>query len=151
MYGILAILAAFSVWPYLRTVGFEPMAFDDAVWISRGLWGRPDWADWVWGTRQLGVGYRPVTALTYTLDSALAGFAMPLYRCTDLLLHVAAGMLVFAVFRRLARDTAGSASPHDLFLDNDHLTVDGHRVVAELLKRPIADPLHGRAPASGRP
>ena len=86
------------------------MAYDDAVWISRGLWSRPDWAEWVWKTRHLGVGYRPVAALSYTMDAAVAGLTMPVYRCTDLALHVAAGILVFVLFRRLARDAAGWTS-----------------------------------------
>lgn len=38
------------------------------------------------------------------------------------------------------------ASPSDLFVDHDHLTIEGHRVVAGLLVDPVAALLSSRAP-----
>ena len=103
----LAVLLALGSWPWLSGLGLWPMAPDSGLWIERGAPIDPEWTSWVFGTRHFHVGYRPVTALTYTLDYLVAGLDPFVYRATDLALHLAAAVGVFAVFRRVFR----AASP----------------------------------------
>ena len=102
----LAALLALGAWPFVSGLGLWPMAPDSGLWIARGAPIDPDWSQWVFGTRHFHVGYRPVTALSYTLNYALWGLAPLPYRVTDLLLHLAAAIGVFAVSRRLFREAS---------------------------------------------
>ena len=92
----LALLCAVAVVPWLGFLSLGPVALDSAEWIARGNSGNPDWADWVFGTQHFGVGYRPIAALSFTIDHAIAGFAPWIYRATDLALHATGGLLVCA-------------------------------------------------------
>lgn len=102
----LAALLALGAWPFLAGLDLWPMAPDSGLWIARGAPTDPEWAQWVFGTRHFHVGYRPVTALSYTLNHALGGLAPLPYRVTDLALHLTAAVAVFAVSRRLFRDAS---------------------------------------------
>jgi hypothetical protein len=99
----LLVLCLLSLWPYTSELAFGPAATDDAWWVSRGAIGNPGWLSWDFATQHF-VGYRPVAALTFTLDSLLAGGGLRpwVYRLTDLVLHPLAGLGVYAVFRGIA-------------------------------------------------
>ena len=59
--------------PWLRYVNFRPMTADAVLWIARGAPLAPDWREWVFASRHFNVGYRPVTALSYTFDWWIGG------------------------------------------------------------------------------
>ena len=44
----------------------------------------PDWAEWVFATRHFNVGWRPLTALTFTANYLVGGLEPLVYRATDL-------------------------------------------------------------------
>ena len=83
----LVLALALGLWPHLESVGFAPMTLDSVLWISRGALYQPDWAEWVFRTHHFNVGYRPVSALSYSLDYAIGGLNPVIYRLTDLALH----------------------------------------------------------------
>jgi hypothetical protein len=97
----LVLLLAAGSWPWLGTLGYWPMAPDSGTWIERSRLGASDWAEWVFATQHFGVGWRPLTALTYTLNHAVGGFEPLFYRATDLGLHLTAVLLMYVTFRRL--------------------------------------------------
>jgi len=97
----LVLLVAGCSWPWIGGLEWWPMAPDSGTWIERSRLGAPDWAEWVFATRHFNVGWRPLTALSYTLNHALGGFEPLGYRATDLGLHLAAAVLLGLVFRRL--------------------------------------------------
>jgi len=97
----LAAVVVLGLRPYMFAVTSWPASRDAALWILRGMPANPEWASWVFGSKHF-VGYRPLAALTYTLDSLVAGFAPWAYRLTDLVAHVLCILLVYALYRRLA-------------------------------------------------
>ena len=102
----LALLCALAAWPYLPLLGLGPLALDSAEWISKGATFNPNWQEWVFGTRHFGVGYRPVTALSFTLNQALGGFEPAAFRVVDLVLHLLSGLLVYRLYCSLAHSQA---------------------------------------------
>lgn len=96
----LAAILAVGLWPHLYVLQLSPVSRDDVVWITKSATTAPNWVEWVFRSEHF-VGFRPMTALSYTLDSAIGGTAMLPYRATDLLLHLGAALLVYAVYRRL--------------------------------------------------
>jgi hypothetical protein len=96
----LLILVAVGLWPMLYVLTLAPVSRDEVLWITRGSYTASRWWDWVFNQSHF-VGYRPVTALSYTLDSLVGGFHMLPYRATDLLLHALAAVMVYLVYRRL--------------------------------------------------
>jgi len=96
-----ALLALACTWPYFETLGFWPMTGDPALWIGRGTAVDPDWFSWVFLGDHFS-WYRPLAALSFTLDHALGGLNPLVYRLTDMGLHIAAGYLVLRLGRVLA-------------------------------------------------
>jgi len=96
-----AVVSIASVWPYLFALPLWPMSRDGTLWILRGMPTNPDWAGWVFASRHF-VGFRPMTALSYTLNHAIGGFAAPGYRLVDLALHATCALLVYLLYRRIA-------------------------------------------------
>jgi hypothetical protein len=96
------VLLVFGLWPYHEVLGWLPWGADATKWVFRGALDQ-DWWAWAAGSKHF-VGYRPVTALSFTLNQALTGFAPWGFRITDLGLHLGSGALVFAVFRALTGD-----------------------------------------------
>ncbi|MCA9568944.1 MAG: hypothetical protein KC656_13940, partial [Myxococcales bacterium] len=94
-------------------------------WVIRGAPDRTAWADWVFATSHF-VGYRPVAALTYTLDYAWGGWGPEVYRATDMVLFGLATVAVGALFRALV----GRA---DVFMVLAALIFAGHPVVEEIV------------------
>jgi len=101
---VLAVLMALAAWPWLGTLSLAPVTRDGAMWIARGSLAGPDWFRWVFLTSHFNVGYRPLTAFSYTVISAVAGLDPWLYRLTDLLLHLWVGLSIYLLWRVLARE-----------------------------------------------
>lgn len=101
---VLTGLMALGAWPWLSTLALEPVTRDGAMWIARGSLAAPDWFRWVFLTSHFNVGYRPLTAFSYTVISAVAGLDPWLYRLTDLVLHLWVGLSIYMLWRVLARD-----------------------------------------------
>jgi len=123
----LAITIFIGVRPYLANLDVPPMTTDGVLWVVRSAPPQPespdgptgsnrsdspgwsgwttwnDWSDWAFRAQHFGVGHRPVTAISYTLDHLVGGLAPFAYRATDLGLFALAGLLVYALFRALAR------------------------------------------------
>jgi hypothetical protein len=100
-FALLALLVV-AARPYLYAIPLWPVSRDAAEWIVRGAPETPGWSDWVFATRHFSVGYRPLTALSYSAVHAAGGFAAPPQRGVDLALHLTCIALVFVLFRRLA-------------------------------------------------
>ena len=66
MWMLILGVAALGIWPYLGELGRIPMTADGRIWLEKGHPGAEGWFAWVFETRHFQVGYRPVTAVTYT-------------------------------------------------------------------------------------
>ncbi|MBA2320772.1 MAG: hypothetical protein H0V89_06415 [Deltaproteobacteria bacterium] len=94
----LAVVCLVGIWPHLYVLGLWPESRDAVIWITRGDPFSLGWPRWVLLSDHF-VGWRPVTAFTYTLNGFFGWAAFP-YRVTDLALHVGCAVLVDRVFRR---------------------------------------------------
>lgn len=95
------VLLLAGAWPWLFAIPLRPTSRDAVGWITRGAPGAEGWLQWIFATRHFQVGYRPITAASYACNGLLGGFSAPVYRITDLGLHLGAGLLVGALCRRL--------------------------------------------------
>jgi hypothetical protein len=102
--GLLLVLIL-GAWPHLFALSLQPESRDAVLWITRSATSNPTWERWVF-LRDHFVAYRPVTALSYTADSVIGGFAVEPYRATDLLIHLACAVALFVLARRLAPKAA---------------------------------------------
>lgn len=110
--AILLLLLLAAVWPYRYALPLLPISRDAILWVTSADPARGDFWDWTFATRHFRVGYRPLTALSFTLDHLIAGHRPLLYRITDLLLHAGCVLATWAVFRRLwAPDPPQGAAP----------------------------------------
>jgi hypothetical protein len=100
--ALLAALVVVASWPYVGVLGLWPMATDTGLWLERGDPASAGWVEWVFGTQHFGVGYRPLTALSFTLNAWIDPASTLLLRSTDLGLHGALALLVAALARQLA-------------------------------------------------
>ena len=98
--SLLAVLVVGS-WPYWVNLQYGPMGSDSADWVVRGATDRPDWSEWVFRSSHL-AGYRPVAAISYSLNYLISGFEPASYRLLDIVLHVSVAFLIFVLYRRLA-------------------------------------------------
>lgn len=98
--GILLIVLA--VWPYRADLALHTSETDGVVWMTRGAPWNPGWLDWALHEAHF-VGWRPLTALSFTLDGWIGGRGWPaaVYRVTDTLLHVLAVLGLWPVARAL--------------------------------------------------
>lgn len=93
----LCALAGWWLWAMRPVLGLPPASKDALIWLRRGL--GPNWLTWAMA-REHFVGYRPLTALSYTANGALGGVSTLSFRAVDLGLYVAAGGLLYALARR---------------------------------------------------
>ncbi|MBI5863004.1 MAG: hypothetical protein HZB38_00555 [Planctomycetes bacterium] len=98
--AILAVLAIGS-WPWVGLLTLMPQTYDAAVWVVNGLPSNPSLWEWVFRGPHF-IGYRPLTALSFTLDGCLWGLNPVGHNFTNLLLHLATALAVFCTARRLA-------------------------------------------------
>ena len=98
---MLVALAAIATWPFLPSIRDGPMTADAATWMARSAVFQPEWLRWDLATPHF-IGYRPLVALSYSLNSALGGLDPLGYRVFDIGLHVVAALLLYAAYRGLA-------------------------------------------------
>jgi hypothetical protein len=103
-------LLVLGLWPWVGELGILPVAADSHFWIARGASFEPDWAEWVFATPHFRIGYKPVTAFSYTLNELAFGLAPWVYRVTDLLVFAFAACGVFALSRALRARTQGAVA-----------------------------------------
>ncbi len=101
--GLLLVLVWMGLWPYHNLIQHIPWGPDSAKWVDRGTADDPNWIQWVFSTKHF-IGYRPVAALSFVINAALTGYEPWGYRVTDLALHLAVGVALFDVHRRLTGD-----------------------------------------------
>ena len=129
-----ALVCGQRIRPYLWVLTVWPVSRDATIWISRGATVLlPVGKIGLLRTNHFNVGYRPVTALSYTADYLIGGFAAWPYRLTDLGLHLLSAVLVYLTYRRLAPKLApwGGVLAAGLFAM--HPVVD--QVVPQLARR----------------
>ena len=102
--ALLSLVVAAGAWPWLGELQRWPMTPDSVTWIERAAPGTDwnGWLEWTFLTSHFDVGWRPLTALSFTADRLLGGLEPLPYRATDLALHLLAAWLVAASARRLA-------------------------------------------------
>jgi len=83
-----------------------PFLYDDECYLleNRDL-------QTLWPPRYLAGNTRPVLFLSFALDHALSGFSAPAFHLTNILLHLAAGLLLFALLRRCLSAPAFAGQP----------------------------------------
>ncbi|NCG20128.1 MAG: hypothetical protein GWP91_14055 [Rhodobacterales bacterium] len=87
--------------PYLDLWDHFPRGADANTWVSASNLDNQAWFTWVFSSRHF-VGYRPVAAGSFTLNSLLTGWQPWGYRLTDMTLHVTAGLSVFGLWATVA-------------------------------------------------
>ena len=98
--GILVLLAAGS-WPWVSVCTLLPQTYDAAVWIVNGLPSNPTLWEWIFRGPHF-IGYRPATALSFTLDSLVWGLNPTGYNLTNLAIHLATACAAGYATLRLA-------------------------------------------------
>lgn len=93
----LAILISGWLWALRALLWMPPASKDALIWLRRGL--GPNWLQWALG-REHFIGYRPLTALSYTANGAIGGVSAFSFRAVDLGLYVAAGGALYVLARR---------------------------------------------------
>jgi 4-amino-4-deoxy-L-arabinose transferase-like glycosyltransferase len=97
---LLVVVLVLGTLPYASYLPFWPMTTDGTLWVSRSALSNPDWWTWDLFSNHF-IGYRPVTAVSFTLDYLLGGYAAWPYRLSNMLLHGLAGLTVYLAFRAL--------------------------------------------------
>jgi Flp pilus assembly protein TadD len=95
------LLAVAGVLAYANSLG-GPLVFDDVINIRENAKLRRPWPIWesMWGPLKTGVSGRPVVQLSFVLNHAIHGLDVGGYHLVNLLLHLAAALLLFGVVRR---------------------------------------------------
>ena len=96
--ALTVVVLTMGLWPFLGVLDQWPWGADATKWLSYGNVENPTWTDWVFFHKHF-IGYRPLTALTYVLNSALGGYRPFGYRLFDVVCHCAAGVGLWGVFR----------------------------------------------------
>lgn len=96
----LAAVCLWAVWPWRVIVNVFPWRLDATRWIGRGAYDAANWWEWVF-LRKHFIGYRPVAALSYTLNPLLLGWDAWAWRLVDFSLHAGVVALVALVFRQI--------------------------------------------------
>lgn len=99
--GVVVLVMGF--WPWRPLVHLFPHGSDATKWVQLSHPTTDGWFDYVFFTRHF-IGYRPVAALTYTIDGLVSGWDPWAYRLTDIALHVLVPVLLFGVYRALTGD-----------------------------------------------
>lgn len=113
------LLAVATVGAYARVCGNEFVNYDDDVYITQNpeVLGGLSWQATRWTLTTTHAGNRhPLTWLSLQLDAALYGHDPWGYHLTNLLLHVADGLLLFGVLRQMTGAAGCSAFVAGLFL-----------------------------------
>lgn len=104
---IAGVLLVLGVWPFAVYLDAVPLQPDSIKWIEKAVPGSEGWSQWTFHSSHF-VGYRPLTALSFTADLGVFGTSASALRWTDVGLHLLSALVVFFLARKLAR--AGGAS-----------------------------------------
>jgi Tfp pilus assembly protein PilF len=108
-----ALVGAATFFTFLPVLVNGFVNWDDPGMLLENPHHRGPWRDRLWGAwsqRVMGE-YMPVTWMTYSLDRALWDLEAPGYHLTNLLLHVATAIAVYALARRLLAHALGPGRP----------------------------------------
>lgn len=100
-WGAFLVVLWLGVGPYLPYLHLGPIRDDAVIWIVRSAYFQPDWVEWVFQSPHFSA-FRPLAALSYTCNSALAQLDPFAYRVFDLLLHGVVVILLLQAYRRVA-------------------------------------------------
>jgi hypothetical protein len=102
---VLLGLIAWGIAPFRIIWTHYPWKVDAVKWVSKGSIDNPAWTDWVFRSHHF-VGYRPVSAFSFVVDSAIAGDAPWMHRLTDFTLHGLTAVAVTLLASRILRTTS---------------------------------------------
>lgn len=105
--GVVAIVVVAGILPWAELSTQLPWGPDAVKWIERTATDQPGWWRWAVGSRHF-VGYRPVTALSFSLGHALFGYSALAYRLVDIALHAVAGGLAWVLYRQWTGDRSAA-------------------------------------------
>src|SRR5215211_438559 len=111
-----ALLAILTAAAYYNSLG-GPFVFDDTEAVAENPHIRRLWPVWeaARAPQDTTLSRRPVTTLTFGLNYAISGHNVGSYHAVNLLIHVAAGLVLFGVLRRtlvgLGRPPIAPVSP----------------------------------------
>ena len=102
---ILGFILALTILVFIQTLSFDFAGFDDMLLITRnptaqGLSLQNITAAFTTYDPEL---YVPITLLSYQVEHSIAGLSPWIYHLTNLVIHLLCTVLVFIVFRKLAR------------------------------------------------
>ncbi len=100
--ALITVVFVVGFWPYLQLLHNYPEGVDAMKWVTNAAPSTPGWFEWVFQERHF-IGYRPVTAFSFTLNNVLTGWSPWGYRLTNAALHIGTGLMVYALFRVLTR------------------------------------------------
>lgn len=112
-FAMLLTLAATAIVYWIGLRG--PFVFDDAqnlAPLNDWLQGRSTWTSVVMGNDSGPLG-RPVSMASFVLNVALMGTSAHAFKLGNLLIHLFNGVLVFALFRRLADPRLPNSAAHE--------------------------------------
>ncbi len=98
-------LIAWGIAPFRIIWTHYPWKVDAVKWVSKGSLENPNWTEWVFRSHHF-VGYRPVSAISFVFDHAIAGNAPWMHRLTDFVLHGLTAVAVTLLASRLLRRTS---------------------------------------------
>lgn len=102
IWGGALLLVLWGLFPFRVMVDHFPWKIDAIKWVTRSSTESNEWFDWVFLSTHF-VGYRPVTAASFTLNQYLGGWTPEVYRLTDFALHAAVVLAALELFRVLTR------------------------------------------------
>jgi len=91
---------AAAVWPQRVLLPMWPMTMDGTLWVSKSAISRQGWWKWDLFSSHF-IGYRPVTALSFTFDSVLGGTQPFWFHVTDIAVYAATALVLWLLARRL--------------------------------------------------
>jgi len=100
--ALVFVVFAAGFWPYRDILGNYPEGADALKWVTNAAPSSDGWFEWVVAKRHF-IGYRPVTAASFTVNNVISGWSPYGYRLTNAALHLAAGIGVYGLFRVLTR------------------------------------------------
>lgn len=107
--GLWIVLLVLGLMPFVGYSDAVPTQPDSIKWIENADLESKDWKEWTFHSSHF-VGYRPLTALSFTADLEAFGPSATALRWTDLGLHLLAGLAVGLLALRLVGPKAGSAA-----------------------------------------
>ncbi len=98
----LILICLLGILPYLPILEYWPWSSDSLKWYSKSNIHYAGWLDWTFGHRHF-VGYRPIAALSLTVNSAIGGPFPQMYRLTDLFFFFGTGIATYGLWATLTR------------------------------------------------